>query len=61
MKETIHVKSIDVGSYTINFENEFISLTNIAKYRKEDDPKFVIQNRMHNRNTIEYRCLGRIA
>ena len=35
-------------------ENEFISLTDIAKYRNEDDPRFVIQNWMRNRNTIEF-------
>ena len=39
------------GAY---FENEFISLTDIAKYRNEDDPRFVIQNWMRNRNTIEF-------
>ena len=31
-----------------------ISLTDIAKYRNEDDPRFVIQNWMRNRNTIEF-------
>ena len=25
-----------------------------AKYRNVDDPRIVIQNRMRNRNTIEY-------
>ena len=54
VKETIHAKGIDIGIYTINFENEFISLTDIAKYRNEDDPRFVIQNWMRNRNTIEF-------
>ncbi len=54
VKETIHAKSIDSGIYTTNFENEFISLTDIAKYRNEDDPRFVIQNWMRNRNTIEF-------
>ena len=44
VKETIHAKGIDIGIYTTNFENEFISLTDIAKYRNEDDPRFVIQN-----------------
>ena len=53
-KETIHAKGIDIGIYTTNFENEFISLTDIAKYRNEDDPRFVIQNWMRNRNTIEF-------
>ena len=54
IKETIHAKGIDIGIYTTNFESEFISLTDIAKYRNEDDPRFVIQNWMRNRNTIEY-------
>ena len=52
VKETIHAKGIDIGIYTTNFENEFISLTDIAKYRNEDNPRFVIQNWMRNRNTI---------
>ena len=43
----------DVCSRTVS-ENEFISLTDIAKYRNEDDPRFVIQNWMRNRNTIEF-------
>ena len=54
VKETIHAKGIDIGIYTTNFENEFISLTDIAKYRNEDDSRFVIQNWMRNRNTIEF-------
>ena len=37
-------KGIDIGIYITTFENEFISLTDIAKYRNEDDPRFVIQN-----------------
>lgn len=53
-KETIHAKGIDIGIYTTDFENEFISLTDIAKYRNVDDPRFVIQNWMRNRNTIEF-------
>lgn len=40
--------------YTTDFENEFISLTDIAKYRNMDDPRFVIQNWMRNRNKIEF-------
>lgn len=54
IKETIHAQGIEIGIYTSDFENEFISLTDIAKYRNEDDPRFVIQNWMRNRNTIEY-------
>lgn len=54
IKHTIHAKGIDIGIYTTNFESEFISLTDIAKYRNEDDPRFVIQNWMRNRNTVEF-------
>ena len=53
-KDTIHAKGIDISIYTADFQNEFISLTDIAKYRNEDDPRFVIQNWMRNRNTIEF-------
>ena len=54
VSETLHAKGIDIGIYTSDFKNEFISLTDIAKYRNEDDPRFVIQNWMRNRNTIEF-------
>ena len=53
-KETLNAKGIDIGIYTKDFENEYLSLTDIAKYRNEDDPRFVIQNWMRNRNTIEF-------
>ncbi|MBQ8518281.1 MAG: KilA-N domain-containing protein [Agathobacter sp.] len=54
LKETIHANGIDIGIYTEDFENEFISLTDIAKYKNADDPRFVIQNWMRNRNTLEF-------
>ena len=59
-KETIHAKGIDIGIYTTDFENEFISLTDIAKYRNVDDPRFIIQNWMRNRNTIEFLAVWEI-
>ena len=58
--ETIHAQGIEIGIYTTDFENEFISLTDIAKYRNEDDPRFVIQNWMRNRNTIEFLAVWEI-
>lgn len=54
VKDIIHAKGIDIGIYTNDFQNEFISLTDIAKYRNDDDPRYVIQNWMRNRNTIEF-------
>ena len=53
VKETLHAKGIDIGIYTTNFESEFISLTDIARY-KSDDPTAVIQNWMRNRDVIEF-------
>ena len=58
--ETIHARGIEIGIYTTDFENEFLSLTDIAKYRNEDDPRFVIQNWMRNRNTIEFLAVWEI-
>lgn len=43
-----------IEAYREMWGNGFVSLTDIAKYRNEDDPRFVIQNWMHNRNTIEF-------
>ena len=52
--DILHVKGIDVGIYTEDYRNEYISLTDIARYRNSDDPRFAIQNWMRNRNTIEF-------
>jgi hypothetical protein len=51
-KETITVKGtvITIISQT---ENDYICITDIAKY-KSDDPAGVVKNWMRNRNTIEY-------
>lgn len=53
VKETIHANGIDIGIYTQDFENEFISLTDIARY-KSNEPAAVIQNWMRNRDVIEF-------
>ena len=51
--ETIHAKGIDISIYTMDFENEYISLTDIARYRSSD-PNDVIKNWMRGRETIEF-------
>jgi len=53
VKETIHAKGFDISIYTTDFENEYISITDIAKY-KSNDPSDVIKNWMRNRETIEF-------
>lgn len=51
--ETIHAKGVDIAIYTEDFQNEFISLTDIARY-KSDEPKDVIKNWMRSKDTIEF-------
>ncbi|QQE46960.1 KilA-N domain [Peptoniphilus harei] len=53
-KDNISAKGISIQVYTEDFKNDYISLTDIAKYRNSDDPRFVIQNWMRNRNTLEF-------
>ena len=52
-KETIHAKGLEIGIYTEDFENEFISLTDIARYQNIEDPRFVVRNWMRNRDVVE--------
>ena len=59
LKETIHENGFDIGIYTEDFLNEYISLTDIARY-KSDDPSDVIKNWMRNRDTIEFLGLWEI-
>lgn len=53
VKETIHAKGFDIGIYTNDFENEYISLTDIARY-KSDAPHDVVKNWLRSRETIEF-------
>ena len=53
IKETIHAKGIDISIYSEDFHNEYISLTDIARY-KSDEPNDVIKNWMRNRDTLEF-------
>lgn len=36
IKDTPYANGIDICIYTQDFENEFISLTDIARYKSED-------------------------
>ena len=53
VKEKIHAKGLEIGIYTQDFENEYISLTDIARY-KSDSPDDVIKNWMRGRDVIEF-------
>ena len=53
-KDTLHAKGLDISIYTEDFKDEYISLTDIAKYRNADDPRFIIQNWMRSRDVIDF-------
>jgi len=53
IKDVIHANGIDIEIYTTDFQNEYISITDIARY-KSDDPTAVIQNWMRGRDVIEF-------
>ena len=53
VKETIKAKGLSIEIYTEDFHNDFISLTDIAKY-KSDEPFIVINNWMRSKDTIAF-------
>ena len=52
-KDTIHAKGFEIGIYTEDYVNEYISLTDIARY-KSDTPHDVLKNWMRSRETLEF-------
>ncbi len=51
--EVITVDGISIKLFTEDYRNDYISLTDIARY-KSDDPNSVIQNWMRSRDTIDF-------
>ena len=53
-KDTIKANGFEIQVYTKDFKNDYVSLTDIARYKNVDEPNVVIANWMRNYNTIEY-------
>ena len=53
-KDTIEAKGFAIQIYTEDFKNDYISLTDIARYKNSEEPNVVVANWMRNYNTIEY-------
>lgn len=53
VKEVIHANGIEISIFTEDFQNEYISITDIARY-KSDEPKDVIKNWMRGKDTLEF-------
>lgn len=55
VESVIHADGIDISIVTtVGSEDDYISLTDIAKYQDEENPRYIIQNWMRNRNTIDF-------
>ena len=53
-KDTIEAKGFAIQIYTEDFENDYISLTDIARYKNVHEPKDVVKNWLRVRDTIEF-------
>lgn len=53
-KETIEVNNLQINILSKDNVNDFISLTDLARYKNSEFPKDVIKNWMRNRSTIEF-------
>ena len=59
IKETIHAQGIEIGIYTTDLANEYISITDIARYRSAE-PRFTIHTWLRNRDVVEFLGLWEI-
>ncbi len=53
-KEKIEAKGFSIEIYTEDFKNDYISLTDIARYKNINEPKDVVKNWLRVRDTIEF-------
>ena len=59
-KDKINADGVEISVISIGNEDDYISLTDIAKRRTVESPGYVIQNWMRNRSTIEFLGLWEI-
>lgn len=53
-KDTIEAKGFAIQIYTEDFKNDYISLTDIARFKNINEPKDVVKNWLRVRDTIEF-------
>ncbi|HHU21187.1 MAG TPA: KilA-N domain-containing protein [Acholeplasma sp.] len=53
-KEKISAKGFLIAVYTEDFKNDYISLTDIARYKNQKEPKDVVKNWLRMRDTIDF-------
>ncbi len=53
-KEKIKAQGFEIQFYTESLHNDYISLTDIAKYKNKHEPKDVVKNWLKNKETIVF-------
>ncbi len=51
-KETFQAKGLSIEVYTEDYKNDYISLTDIARYKNKEEPKDVVKNWLRNKEVI---------
>jgi len=54
VNDTIKAKGVEISVISAQDKDDYISLTDMAKFKNAESAGFVIQNWLRNRNTIEY-------
>ena len=54
MKAKINAKGMEITVLSKGDMDDYISITDIARYKNPDEPKDVVKNWMRNRSTIEF-------
>jgi hypothetical protein len=57
--EQLFIKGKEISLFS-DKEKDYISLTDMARHKNEDDPRFVVQNWMKTRATLEFIGLWEI-
>ena len=60
IENNINAKGIGIRIISSDSKDDYICLTDLAKYKNSDEPRFIIQNWLRNRNTLEYIGLWEI-
>lgn len=50
----IEAKGVNIHAKLSSDNNDYLSLTDIARYRDDENPGYIIQNWLRNRNTLAF-------
>ncbi len=54
IQQVLDIEGLEITVQNKDFQNDFFSLTDIARYKNTDEPNVVIANWLRLRNTIEF-------